>query len=285
MTMNKILVLGAGYLGHRIANALPGAVLSKANVTVRDEVLAAIDARGVTHVINAAGKTGKPNVDWCEDHALETIHSNVVGAITVAEACASRGVHLTHLGSGCIFYGDSPHKDKAWREDDFANPVSVYSKSKYAADLAIGHLPNVCVARIRMPIDSSPNPRNLITKLAGYERVVDVENSVTIVDDLLEVLAALGEARAEGIFHVVNPGLMSHVTLLAFYQQIVDSNHVFTPIKEVELTMFGLAKAARSNCLLSSGRLAALGIKLPPIDASLEKAMLSYARAFKGARP
>jgi dTDP-4-dehydrorhamnose reductase len=32
-------------------------------------------------VINAAGKTGKPNVDWCEDHKEETLRSNDTGPL------------------------------------------------------------------------------------------------------------------------------------------------------------------------------------------------------------
>ena len=32
-----------------------------------------------THVLNSAGVTGRPNVDWCEDHKQETIRANVVG--------------------------------------------------------------------------------------------------------------------------------------------------------------------------------------------------------------
>ncbi|KAL9167426.1 hypothetical protein ABFS82_05G097200 [Erythranthe guttata] len=37
-----------------------------------------------THVFNAAGVTGRPNVDWCESHRVETIRTNVVGKLTCA---------------------------------------------------------------------------------------------------------------------------------------------------------------------------------------------------------
>lgn len=54
-----------------------------------------------THVINCAGKTGRPNVDWCEDHKLETIRSNVLGTLIVADECEKRGIHLTLMATGC----------------------------------------------------------------------------------------------------------------------------------------------------------------------------------------
>ena len=106
-------------------------------------------------VINCAGKTGRPNVDWCETHQPETYRANVVGALTLADACAAEGAYLLHLGSGCIFYGPSPHPG-GWREDDFANPTAFYSRTKYAADLVLSRLPNVGIARLRMPIDGVP---------------------------------------------------------------------------------------------------------------------------------
>lgn len=36
-----------------------------------------------THVLLAAGLTGRPNVDWCEGHQRETIMANVVGVTNV----------------------------------------------------------------------------------------------------------------------------------------------------------------------------------------------------------
>lgn len=54
-----------------------------------------------THVINCAGKTGRPNVDWCEDHRIETVRSNVIGTLMLAELCNERGVHLTNMATGC----------------------------------------------------------------------------------------------------------------------------------------------------------------------------------------
>lgn len=54
-----------------------------------------------THVVNCAGKTGRPNIDWCEDHKLETMEANVIGTLMLARECVERGVHLTVLATGC----------------------------------------------------------------------------------------------------------------------------------------------------------------------------------------
>jgi dTDP-4-dehydrorhamnose reductase len=271
-----ILVFGRGFLGERLARDLEGAVLHPADIADEAAVRAALAEHRPEAVVNAAGKTGRPNVDWCESHPFETYRSNVEGALVLARAAGDAGAFLLHLGSGCIFYGPSPSPG-GWREDDFANPSSLYSRTKYAADLVLSKLPGVAIARIRMPIDGVPGPRNLITKLASYKSVVDVENSVTVVDDLIHVLASLIAKRAAGIFHVTNPGPMRHRDLLALYRELVDPTHTVELIGEHELAARGLVKAGRSTCILASERLAALGIAMRPIDVALHDAMKKYA--------
>jgi dTDP-4-dehydrorhamnose reductase len=165
-----------------------------------------------------------------------------------------------------------------WREDDAANPSSFYARTKSAADLVLSGLSGVGIVRVRMPIDGAPGPRNLITKLAGYRYVVDVENSVTVVDDLVHVVGRLVELRATGVFHATNPGVMRHRDLLALYAEIVEPGRTWELIADEELVARGLALVPRSNCVLASRRLGELGIHMRPIDVALREAMLAYAR-------
>jgi dTDP-4-dehydrorhamnose reductase len=76
-------------LGKRLASELPNAALSTADVTDRAAVRAAIAEHAPRAVVNAAGKTGRPNVDWCESHPTETYRANVLGA-------------LVHVQGGCL---------------------------------------------------------------------------------------------------------------------------------------------------------------------------------------
>lgn len=275
------LIFGRGFLGTRLARELPDAQLSRADIT--DELAVAEDLAKYepTAVVNAAGKTGKPNVDWCESHPLETARANVIGPMVLAEQCAKARVYLLHLATGCIFYGPSPQPG-GWLEDDVANPTAFYSRTKYAADLVLSKLPNVGIARLRMPIDGVPGARNLITKLVAYRQVIDVENSVTVVSDVVAVVSGLVARRAEGVFHATNPGTMRHRDLLALYTRLVDPLHRYELLREEELVARGLAVKARSNCVLASPRLDALGLTMRPIDVALSATMAEYARHRNG---
>ena len=58
-------------------------------------------------LINAAGYTGKPNVDACELHKTECLFGNAVFPGLVAQACNEAGVPWGHVSSGCIYTGSA----------------------------------------------------------------------------------------------------------------------------------------------------------------------------------
>ena len=69
-----ILVLGGkGYMGQRLLAAYPGAAVSDVDIADAPALAAELDRDRPAVVINCAGKTGRPNIDWCEDHKLETL--------------------------------------------------------------------------------------------------------------------------------------------------------------------------------------------------------------------
>ncbi len=278
----KILVFSPGYVGKKIVTGLQNAGHDiesiKVEITDLNAVHAALDASHPDAVLNGAGRRGIPNVDWCETNQISTMRSNTIGALILAQACFEKNIHMVHLGTGCVFYGESPDP-AGWKESDHANPQAVYSRTKYAADLILTELPNVAIVRFRMPIDSEPTPENLINKLVKYPKIIDVRNSVTVLDDLVTAVVGIIEKRGVGVFHAVNPGVMAHRDLMKLYTELVDPNHISDWITADALVSTGLAKRIRSNNIMQNIRLRELGIELRPIDIALRDVMEKYARA------
>lgn len=270
------LVFGNGWIGNKFISRFTEARMSTVITNSLDELGRILDAEDPETVLNCAGITGQPNVDWCETHQVETAMGNTMFPIILAQACAERGIHLTHLGSGCIFYGDSPDSG-GWREDNHPNPVAYYSKTKAAADMVLGPMPNVAVVRLRLPLDSAPSPKNTITKLASYPKVLDVTNSVTVMDDLLEVLNQVMEKRATGIFHAVNLQPLSYRDLMRWYEEIVDPAHKNEWVTEEEMLAQGLAAKQRSTNILANTRLAEFGINMRPTEEAIKDTLRTYA--------
>ena len=99
----------------------------------REKVIAELEKIKPTHVLNAAGSTGRPNVDWCEDHKEETIRNNVIGTLNLADACFLKGIHITVFATGCIYTYDETHPigGPGYIETDKANfDGSFYSETK-----------------------------------------------------------------------------------------------------------------------------------------------------------
>jgi UDP-glucose 4,6-dehydratase len=283
----KVLTFGNGF----VANHLKYSIFEERLVPDSNFISRILDLHKPDIVINCIGKTGRPNVDWCELHREETASANIAIPVLLAEQCAKRSIYMIQIGSGCIFFGKSPNKepikkydiiigdppmkDSGWKEEDFANPKSYYSKTKYACDLALGNMSNVATLRIRMPISSKNNPRNLLNKLTGYQKIIDIPNSVTFMDDLERCVDWFIDNKKfySGIFHVTNPEPLTAAQIMNEYKKYVP-NHKFEIIDENELDL--LTSAKRSNCILNTEKLYNLGFQMMPSEQALKNCMFNY---------
>ncbi|MDD5739191.1 MAG: sugar nucleotide-binding protein [Candidatus Peribacteraceae bacterium] len=274
--MKVLLFGGRGFMGQQFLQIYPDAVVPSADIADPAAVAGVLDREKPDVVINAAGKTGTPNVDWCEDHKLETMHANVLGPIVLAEECGKRGIYWVHLSSGCIYEGDNG--GRGFAETDETNFTgSFYSRSKALCERAIREFPGILILRLRMPFDGSSHPKNLITKLAKYARVNDEENSITCLTDFLEATKKLIERRATGIYNMVNEGTISPYRIMELYREIVDSNHRFERLPFPAQSQ--VTKVGRSNCILATGKLKGEGIQMRPIEDAVKSALLEFKKS------
>lgn len=265
-----LLVFGArGYLGQYLLERFPAARGSCQDIADRAGVAAELETVRPAVVVNCAGKTGRPNVDWCEDHKEETLRANVIGPLILLEECLKRGLYLVHFSSGCIYQGDN--HGRGFCESDPPNyNGSFYSRTKAWSDQMLGEFP-VLVLRLRMPFDGTTAERNLLMKLRKYQRLLTEPNSLTHLPDLLEVFATLLARRATGVYNVVNPGAISPYEIMQMYREIVDPSHCFEPLEASRLGE--VTRAGRSNCLLSTAKLQREGLTLPPVREALRRAL------------
>ncbi|KAH6795602.1 hypothetical protein C2S51_036588 [Perilla frutescens var. frutescens] len=199
----------------------------KGRLENRAQILADVLAVKPTHVFNAAGLTGRPNVDWCESHKTETIRVNVAGTLTLADVCREHGLLVMNFATGCIFEYDAAHPEGSgigYKEEDTPNFIgSFYSKTKAMVEELLKEYDNVCTLRVRMPISSDlSNPRNFITKISRYNKVVNIPNSMTVLDELLPISIEMAKRNLRGIWNFTNPGVISHNEILEMYKQYID---------------------------------------------------------------
>lgn len=238
-----LTLVGHGYVGQHVARELRMRNVTFAWVrhTARFQVSGP--------VINAAGYTGIPNVDACESHKDETTEGNVYWPIQLEEIAKSNPV--VHIGSGCVYQGDNG--GRGWSEEDEPNFTgSHYSLSKVIGQKALKLVMHKSyLLRMRMPFGVMNHPKNLLTKLTNYQKLIDGRNSLSRIEDVARVAVHFAVARPEpGIYNVVNPGpLWTHeiVEMMGLKKQWFDP-------EEFDKTVV----APRSFCVLNPDKLQAV---------------------------
>lgn len=265
-----VLVFGGktGWFGQIMIRVLQdlghNAVAAESRVENRESIVKELDRVKPDAVINSAGITGDPknilsNIDWCEDNKQHTFRVNIIGALNIADICWQKGIHLTHVGTGCLYDYDEEHPkfaNKGFTEEDEPNhDTSYYCRSKvYLEKLMFEpYGDNVLHLRIRMPVTHDWHKRNFICKIARYERVINEPNSLTMLEDLLPVAVDMTLRGMKGNYNFVNPGVITHNEILQLYKEIVDPKFTWKNFTIEEQDK--ILKASRSNCELSTDKL------------------------------
>lgn len=91
------------------------------------------------------------------------------------------------------------------------------------AEELLSEYDNVCTLRVRMPMSSDlSNPRNLITKITQFNKVVDIPNSMAVLDEMLPISIEMAKRNCRGMWNFTNPGAVSHNEILEMYKQYID---------------------------------------------------------------
>ncbi|KAK8578156.1 hypothetical protein V6N13_047013 [Hibiscus sabdariffa] len=151
------------------------------------QFLADIQTVMPTHVSNAIGVIGRLKVDWCETHKIETIRTtNVVDMLTLVDICKEDQLLVINYATGATHLLGMRVGFK--KEDKPKFTGSVYSKIKAMVEEVLREFDSVCTFKVQIPISSDfSNARNFITKITRYNHVVDILNSLTMLDELLPV--------------------------------------------------------------------------------------------------
>jgi dTDP-4-dehydrorhamnose 3,5-epimerase-like enzyme/dTDP-4-dehydrorhamnose reductase len=219
-----VLVLGAtGFLGRHAVVALEEVGTSVLCVDTRlaDHAKLAEHIRrsGARHVLCAAGISGRPTVQWCETHELETYEANMLDMCNLMRMCKAARVHLTILGSGLVHQakgcddggpgGSGP--GGGFTEDDPPDLVSLtYCRYRVMLETVVRRLysDDVLYLRIIYPCTFDGDPKCFFQKMLGRRDSVHNANvPITVVPDLFpRLLPGLVTGTITGVLNFVNRG-------------------------------------------------------------------------------
>ncbi len=280
-----IVVVGcSGYIGTRITSALRSQEWDVRGLSRREcdyyDVKKLGDAlSGAQFLINAAGFTGSPNVDACEDRKAECLLGNAVLPGIIREACEAADVPWIHVSSGCIYSGTSADAN-GFKETDSpnfsfrTNNCSFYSGTKTLGEEVLAGASKCYVLRLRIPFESADNSRNYLSKLLRYERLLDARNSLTYLGDFVaSCIYCLDERPKYGVYNVTNTGSVSTREVVDLIKQHKVSKKTFQFFDSEEQFMRLAAKTPRSNCVMDNRKAISAGFPLMGIHAALDRVL------------
>ena len=294
----KILVYGSnGWIGGQFVKILQEKNLDYCSGLSRvdniDQLKHEILSVSPTHVVSFIGRThGKigekvfTTIDYLEQEGklTENMRDNLFSPLVLANICRELNIHFTYLGTGCIFKFDDNHPfgEEIGGFDEKSLPNffgSSYSIVKGYTDRLMHFYGNsVLNLRIRMPITGNCNGRNFITKIANYEKICSVPNSMTVLPELLPIVLNMMENKITGTMNLTNPGLISHNEILEMYKEIVDNDFTWNNFSQEEQRK--ILAADRSNNYLDTTRLQELYPEVTPIKDAVKKCLIEYKDTF-----
>ena len=232
-------------------------------------------------VINAAGYTGKPNVDACELAKEDTIHGNIVWPQILTDWCMLNDIQLGHVSSGCIYSGRRVDGEPFTEEDvpNFSfvqNNCSFYSGTKAIAEKIVSKWNKNYIWRLRIPFEENNNSRNYISKMLKYDKLLQAENSVSNKQEFVSAcIQTIVDKVPYGIYNVTNTGYINTELLVNKLKKTIAKDRNFTLINEDELYK-NYAKTPRSNCVMSNSKLLSTGIKMKDVNESLDHCLKNW---------
>lgn len=289
--MMRILLTGiAGQIGGALLRPLQslghviGADRTLLDFSRPDSLPHALDALRPDLIVNLAGYTA---VDRAESERELAFTVNATAPAVLARWAAENGAPIVHFSTDYVFDGSG---ERPWREDDAANPLSVYGHSKLVGENAVraaggSHL--IIRASWVYATSGTNFLQKIIKQASGTDKlrvVNDQFGAPTSAQSIAEIISKIipGDkasvasrfSRLEGVVHIASSGTTTrHEFATAILHGLSQRDNVFAgktvvPISSAELA----APAVRPrNSRLDLSRLEnTLGVTMPHWQTSLD---------------
>lgn len=297
----KVIATGStGLVGSRAAQLLKDKYefedFSSSNgldITKKEIVLDYFKSSDASIVIHLAGKT---DVDACEidkEADLKTLDLpviqqklefenkktawalNVYGTENIVEVCAATDKRLIYVSTDFVFDGE---KDEKYAEEDSANPINWYGKTKYEGEKIInGSNISATILRIAYPYRASFQKKDLvrvlIEKLKNKENLRMVTDQIitpTFIDDLASVFDYFIQNNQPGVYHSCGSESLSPFDVALRICDVFGFNREL--VGEISASEYYKEKARRpSNLALKNDKIKRLGIYMKTFEEGLSK--------------
>jgi dTDP-4-dehydrorhamnose reductase/2-polyprenyl-3-methyl-5-hydroxy-6-metoxy-1,4-benzoquinol methylase len=186
-----------------------------------------------TNVICCIGKSFSKSMysqNLLETKLNHNIKDNLYSKLVLMKCCSNNNIHFTHIGDGCIFNSC----DSIIAENDLPNlDCSSHAIIKtYFQKLLMLLGDNYLNIRLSHPISGDFNPKCFISKIISYDKIINKNVSISILDDIIPILIDLIIKKTIGTYNLTNPGYINLLDLKIMCKEYIDINLKINEISE-----------------------------------------------------
>ena len=181
------------------------------DITSPSDLDSAIERFHPDAIFHLAART---NVDGCERDPEDAWRVNAAGTENVALACRRASIPMLYVSTGSVFSGDKP---TPYHEFDTPQPLSIYSRAKYAGEEAVRRwVPEHFIVRAGWMFGGGAEDKKFVAKMIeaartnGMLRAVDDKfGSPTFTRDFSDRCLEIFSTGRFGTYHAANEGWCS----------------------------------------------------------------------------
>ena len=220
-------------------------------------------------VIHLGAMTG---VDLCEKEKTSASEINTKATEIIAKECSKLNSFLVYVSTDYVFDGNFG----MYKEDDVANPLGFYGKSKLEGEKAVQNFStNWCVARTSTPFGLHPTKKSFpmwvienLQKQKQIDVLIDQFTSPTYIPNLSRMLIEISERRITGIIHAAGASKISRYQMASMVSDKLNLDG--TLLKQISMNkMKWVAQRPKDSSLDVSRASSILNEKPQKIDQSL----------------
>ncbi len=237
MMNQTVAILGShGMLGTAVASSLvecnyPVYPYRRPAWDITDSTDLESAVRSAQVIINCAAYT---NVDGAESDYESAREVNALAVQELGRLAARDDKFVVHVSTDFVFDGT---KDGSYTEDDIANPINLYGKSKYEGEILLQETGcRACILRVEWTY--GPAGTNFVTKIreraAATEEVRVVSDQFGSPTSTKEAAAAVSEIvenQIEGLYLFAAQGYASRYDVAKFIVERLGYATTVTPCK------------------------------------------------------
>ena len=220
-------------------------------------------------VIHLGAMTG---VDICEKEKTSASEINTKATEIIAKECSKLNSFLVYVSTDYVFDGNFG----MYKEDDVANPLGFYGKSKLEGEKAVQNFStNWCIARTSTPFGLHPTKKSFpmwvienLQKQKQIDVLIDQFTSPTYIPNLSRMLIEISERRITGIIHAAGASKISRYQMASMVSDKLNLDG--TLLKQISMNkMKWVAQRPKDSSLDVSRASSILNEKPQKIEQSL----------------